>query len=258
MYPAGRFVAYKVDLTSHPPPVPPYVRHPVRARSAGRPPGAAERGRLLRAAQVSHPNVVQVLDFADHPLAYAVLELVDGCSLADRIAETGGLPAATAIGVVAQAAAGLAAARAEGLLHGDVRPEHVLLSRDGAVKLAGFGPGPPPGRPAAGYAAPELAADPGRAGWRADQYALGATFYHAVTGRPPPGRATGRTPPSHLVAPHLAQPEVSAVVLRMLADRPADRYPSYEALIDALYALPRRRPAGGAVTLCDDPPPPAG
>jgi eukaryotic-like serine/threonine-protein kinase len=150
------------------------------------------------AARLTHPHVTQTYDYGEAhldggpPVAYLVMELVQGQNLADRLA-AGPLPWVAAAGVSAQVAAALAAAHRQGVVHRDIKPGNVMLTATGA-KVLDFGiaalPGTLPdadggrlfGTPA--YAAPERLdrAAPDPAG---DVYSLGALMYEALTARTP-------------------------------------------------------------------------
>jgi serine/threonine protein kinase/CheY-like chemotaxis protein len=214
--------------------------------------------RLL--AQLNHPNVVRVWDFEDHPRhPYLVLDLIEGLSLAELIQQCGRLQLDRAADIILQAAEGLAAALAIGVIHRDVKPANILLTRTGTAKLADFGlavvsnkgllaqgegkpaSSAPAGTPA--YMAPEQFYAPEAVDHRSDIYSLGATFYHAVTGRVPfEGRtvrevlrkqAQDAFVPPHEIVPGLP-PAVAHVLRRMMAKLQADRYQSYEELIAGL------------------------
>ena len=95
-------------------------------------------------AKIDHPCVVDVYDQGEHggpgdPVVYLVMELVVGGTLRDVLAERGSLPAPEALAVLEPVLSALAAAHAQGLTHRDVKPENVLISRTGAVKVADFG-----------------------------------------------------------------------------------------------------------------------
>ena len=168
-----------------------------------RDPALAERfdreARLL--ASVSHPSIAEVFDVEPgDPEAsrepFYVMELCDGGSLADRIARSGALPPGELVPLILAVAAGLGELHRVGLIHRDVKPANILFT-GGRPKLADFGlvrshgraefptltdAGTAIGTPA--YMAPELVAG-GRPGTASDVYALGATTYHALTGRAP-------------------------------------------------------------------------
>jgi serine/threonine protein kinase len=146
-------------------------------------------------AMLSHPHVVAVFDLVDEDdRHWLVMEYVEGDSLAALVRRHRSLsPDRTAV-IVAQAARGLAAAHEAGITHRDVKPSNILVRPDGVAKLGDFGiartsadptltqTGMVTGSP--GYLAPEVAA--GRPATPAsDLWSLGATVFHAVTGRPP-------------------------------------------------------------------------
>jgi serine/threonine protein kinase len=164
---------------------------------ASHPDGLARfRAEARHAGSLSHPNIAQVYDYCepDPPdPAYLVLELVDGPSLARQL-DGGPLSPARALDVIEQAASGLAAAHRSGLLHRDIKPGNLLLSRDGLVKITDFGiaraagsavhtrTGALAGTPA--YLAPErfggAPATPAT-----DLYALGVVAHECLTGQVP-------------------------------------------------------------------------
>jgi hypothetical protein len=219
-------------------------------------------------AQLSHPNIVRVLDFETAGVPFVVMEMVEGPSLADLIGQTGGLRVERAAAILLEAAAGLAAAWELNIVHRDIKPGNILLTRAGGVKVADLGlaftsgaakgdslSGSPVGTGA--YMAPEQARAAGAVDFRADVYALGATFYHAATGQLPfTGRnnremlllhATAPLVPPHEAAPGLVDPDASAVVARMMAKDPAERHGSYAELMGDLRGLAGRAPAPARV-----------
>lgn len=154
------------------------------------------RAEARHAASLSHPAVARVYDYCEADggsPSYLVMELVDGPSLAEVLAK-GPLDPARSMDIVAQTAAGLAAAHAAGLIHRDIKPANLLLSSTGQVKITDFGiahaAGTAPltrtgtlvGTPA--YLAPERVA--GASGTAAaDLYALGVVGYECLAGSPP-------------------------------------------------------------------------
>lgn len=155
----------------------------------------AEREARL-AAMVNHPHVVAVFDMIeDDHQQWLVMEYVEGRSLAQLIRDNGPLDPAFVASALAQVADALGAAHAAGVVHRDVKPSNILVTDAGVAKLTDFGiarssdddnqitkTGLVSGSPA--YLAPEVAS--GRpATSAADVWALGATLFHALAGRPP-------------------------------------------------------------------------
>ncbi|HEY0643484.1 MAG TPA: serine/threonine-protein kinase [Nocardioides sp.] len=160
--------------------------------------GDLERERAERearlAAALNHPNVVAVFDLVDEDDArWLVMEYVDGETLSERVRAAGPLPAADAARLLAQTADALVEAHEAGIVHRDVKPSNILIA-DGTAKLNDFGiarseddvsltqTGLVTGSPA--YLAPEVASG-ASATSASDVWSLGATLYHAVTGKPP-------------------------------------------------------------------------
>jgi len=168
-----------------------------------RPAYAADEAGLTRfraearyAGALSHPNIAHIYDYwsGDPPgQPYLVMELVDGPSLAGLLAD-GPLSAERTLEIIGQAAGGLAAAHAAGLVHRDIKPGNLLVSRTGQIKIADFGiayavgsapvtrTGEVIGTPA--YLSPEQAV--GRSATPAsDLYALGIVAYECLAGEAP-------------------------------------------------------------------------
>ena len=147
------------------------------------------------AARLNHPHVVAVFDLVrDDGENWLVMEYVEGQTLAERIGATGPMTPAEAAPILAQAAEALSAAHEAGVVHRDVKPSNILVSDDGHVKLSDFGiaraeadasltaTGLVTGSPA--YIAPEVASGRTASG-ASDVWSLGATAFHALSGRPP-------------------------------------------------------------------------
>jgi serine/threonine protein kinase len=147
------------------------------------------------AAQLSHPNIVQVFDVGeDNGRPFIVMECVEGATLADEMKERGKLEPAEVVDLALQICGGLEHAHAAGLVHRDIKPQNLLLRADGTVKIADFGIA----RAAettrltqigsvlgtAAYLSPEqaLGEDVTAA---ADIYSLGCVLYELLTGRTP-------------------------------------------------------------------------
>lgn len=207
-----------------------------------------EEARL--AAGVDHPNVVRVLhvDADDEAL---VAEWVEGTDLRALLDGSGPLPPALAAFVVREAARGLAAVHAAGILHRDVSAANVLVGHDGAVKLTDFGLAslaPKPGDEVRGTLstlAPEVVL--GDAPTPAsDLFSLGAVLAHALTGRPPFEGATTSAlldavlhadPAAALAADPRVPASVAAVASVLLARDPAARPASAAEAADRLTAV---------------------
>jgi uncharacterized protein (TIGR03067 family) len=226
-------------------------------------PGAADRflREVRAAARLHHPNIVTAFD-AEQAGGSCLLamEYVPGETLADRVA-AGPVPVGEACRAARDAARGLAAAHAAGLVHRDVKPANLIRAADGAVKVLDFGlagvaadataAAGGDGLTGAGmvfgtpdYIAPEQAADPHAADARADVYGLGCTLYHLLAGRPPvPGGPVAAKLDAHRTrtpdpVPGLP-PGLAAVLAKMTAKRPEDRYQSAAAAADALEPFTR-------------------
>ncbi|MBO3748491.1 protein kinase [Streptosporangiaceae bacterium NEAU-GS5] len=208
-----------------------------------------------------HPNVADVYDagMLSDGRPYMVLELCPGGSLADRQRKERTLPPGEVRDIGVKIADALAAAHAAGVLHRDVKPANILINSYGMVALSDFGLATMPGGgPAQGgevsvtresltpaYAPPEAfdLSEPTAAG---DVYALAATLYALLSGRPPRFPEGGVVHIAAIMALHRqpipdipgVPPALTEVLRRAMATDPAARTPSAAALRDALAALP--------------------
>jgi len=191
------------------------------------------------AARLSHPNVVRIYDVGvdEDERPFIAMEFVDGETLAELLARRGPLPPEEVARLGVQACRALAAAHEAGLVHRDVKPQNLILNRDGVLKLSDFGvafglegtrltvAGTVLGT--AAYLAPEQARGE-EVTAAADVYGLGAVLYELLTGRPP------RTPMTlaelalteTIPAPRDAPPALASIVMRCLAAEPDARPPS--------------------------------
>ena len=145
------------------------------------------------AARLSHPNIVNVYDVIDEgKLHYIVMELIEGVTLKTYITRKGRLEIKESIGIASQVASGIAAAHEQHIIHRDIKPQNMIVSRDGKVKVADFGIArgvstQTMNSAAMGsvhYISPEQARG-GYSDERSDIYSLGITMYEMVTGRLP-------------------------------------------------------------------------
>lgn len=202
-----------------------------------------------RAAQVSHPNIATVLDVnAQAAQPYMIMEYVDGVALS-RLAP---LPIADAVEAIRQGADALGFLHRNNLVHGDVKPDNLLVRQDGRVKLVDFGIARPigtaegatiMGSPA--YVAPErLQGAP--LSPTADVYGLGAALFEALAGRPPFIGPTAQAVASQSLSaeppalPRL-RPEiplaVEGIVARAMAKDPLRRFKDMDQFGVALAGL---------------------
>jgi eukaryotic-like serine/threonine-protein kinase len=211
-------------------------------------------------ARVTHANIVQVYAVGEQDgLHYMALEYVDGRNLREYLAKRGSPELPLALTIMRQVAAALQRASEHGLAHRDIKPENILVTRKAEVKVADFGlsrafAGETPaanltqsgitlGTPL--YMSPEqVQGKP--ADHRSDLYSLGVTSYHLLAGEPPFKGATSfevavqhvqkGPPPLAAVRPDLPA-ELVAMVHKLMAKRPEDRYQSAKDVIRDLATI---------------------
>ncbi|MBL8795553.1 MAG: protein kinase [Planctomycetia bacterium] len=224
------------------------------------------RREIQASAQLSHPNIVMAYD-ADQveDAHFLTMEYVEGMDLGRLVKQRGPLPVAESCEYVRQAATGLAHAHERNLVHRDVKPSNLLLARPGPgsngvgqVKLLDLGlarvrhegdeatsgltqMGEVIGTP--DYIAPEQARNARQADIRSDLYSLGCTFYFLLTARPPFGGETGteklikhcfeEATPIEQLRPDVP-PRVAAIIRKLMAKDPAQRYQTPAKLVQAL------------------------
>jgi eukaryotic-like serine/threonine-protein kinase len=206
------------------------------------------------AAKLSYPNIVSVYDVGREGDTYfIVMELVDGTTLAEMIESDGRLPEAVAVDYADQVCRGLAYAHRQGILHRDVKPANILITKDDVVKLSDFGiaravttqtmtmtsPGMVMG--SVYYLSPEQAQGH-ELRETSDLYSLGIVLYQILTGKLP---YTGESPVT-VALKHVSSPipEISAedgvapalvaIVRKLLQKAPEDRYQSATEVAAAL------------------------
>lgn len=207
------------------------------------------------AARLSHPNIVNIYDVVDEGnLHYIVMELIEGITLKNYISKKGCLDVKEAIGVAMQVAQGIAAAHEQGIIHRDIKPQNIIIARDGKVKVADFGiaraaSSQTLSATAVGsvhYISPEQARG-GYSDVRSDIYSLGITMYEMVAGRVPfQGDNTVTVALAHLETP-ITPPSyynedipigLENIILKSTEKKPEYRYGSMVELIaDLRHAL---------------------
>lgn len=209
------------------------------------------------AARLEHDNIVKVFDFGEiDGHLYLALEYVDGVDAQDLVLKRGVVPVRRSIEIIRQVAAALQHACERNIVHRDIKPSNLMIRRDGMVKLADMGLARAIDETAetsitrdgmtvgtVDYMAPEQARDSKQADIRSDIYSLGCTWYFLLTGSPPfpEGSVTSKLQ-AHANQP-LPDPRqkndrvpeaLAAVIQRMTAKRPIDRYQTPAELIEDL------------------------
>jgi serine/threonine-protein kinase len=221
------------------------------------------RREATSAAKLNHKNVVAVYDWGSHEdTFYMGMEYIDGQSLAELLVASPKLPVETALAITSEAAAGLGFAHANGMVHRDVKPGNIMLTKSGEVKVADFGiaraldggegltqTGNVMGT--AAYFSPEQARGES-VDRRSDMYSLGVVLFEMVTGqRPFTGSSpvsvaykhVGEAPPLPTTIDTSLPPAIDTVLDHLLAKDPDDRY----ADADELRAELQRISAGQAL-----------
>ncbi|HEX6941543.1 MAG TPA: protein kinase [Gemmatimonadaceae bacterium] len=218
------------------------------------------RREIQLAARLQHPHVVPVLSAnASGDLLWYVMPFIEGESLRAKLAREGELPVGEAVRLLREVTDALAYAHERGVVHRDIKPDNVMVSRGhalvtdfGVAKAVSESTGTASGLTSLGvalgtpaYMAPEQAAADPHVDHRADLYALGAVAYEMLAGRPP---FTGASPQSLLMA-HVTQtpdpvsvhrpsipPALASTIMRCLEKRAADRWQSAAEIIPQLDA----------------------
>ncbi len=206
-------------------------------------------------AQLQHENLVRIYDEGEsNGKCYLVMEYIEGKNIGAIIAENGPIPPATAAGLARQVALGLEHAQRKGLIHRDVNPYNILVTREGVAKLTDLGLAIDQSEEAQvtrdgatvgtfDYVSPEQARHSHSVDTRSDIYSLGCTLYHMLTGQVPfpspslPEKLFGHqaiepTPITSIVPG--VPTGLEAVVQKMMRKSPDDRYPTPLDVADAL------------------------
>jgi eukaryotic-like serine/threonine-protein kinase len=209
-------------------------------------------------AKLNHANIVHVYTVGCiDQVNYIAMEYVQGTNLRDYILKKGALDLALGLSIMRQTGAAIAAAGEVGLIHRDVKPENILVTRKGKVKVADFGlcrdqesgdahvtqSGITMGTPL--YISPEQAQGHS-IDHRSDLYSMGVTFYHMLAGVPPFRADTAlalalkhvrEKPRSMLIHRPDLPPEVDRLVLKLMEKNPDDRYQSAAQMLADLVKI---------------------
>ena len=200
------------------------------------------------AAGLSHPNIVNVFDVGEeNGFYYIVMELVEGITLKEYIQQNGRLPYQTALDFIMQITAGIEVAHEHHTIHRDIKPQNIIVSKNGTLKVTDFGIAKAAtsntiASSAMGsvhYISPEQARG-GYSDERSDIYSLGITFYEMLTGRVPFEGENNVTVAlmhiqSELIPPREYYPDIPVglekIVLKATQKKPERRYLTTNAML---------------------------
>lgn len=206
------------------------------------------------AAGLSHPNIVNVFDVGEeNGFYYIVMELVEGITLKEYIQQNGRLPYQTALDFIMQIAAGIEVAHEHHTIHRDIKPQNIIVSRNGTLKVTDFGIAKAAtsntiASSAMGsvhYISPEQARG-GYSDERSDIYSLGITLYEMLTGRVPFEGENNVTVAlmhiqSEMIPPREYYPDIpiglERIVLKATQKKPERRYLTTNAMLADLRKI---------------------
>ena len=206
------------------------------------------------ARQLSSDHIVRILNYgADRDVHYLVMEMIAGRDLSMMLRERGSLPWQESLQIVAQVALALDAANAHGIVHRDIKPQNIMITSDGVVKVLDFGIARARALPSLTqtgfvgspyYISPEQAMGE-EVDVRSDIYSLGVALYEMLSGKLPFDASS----PWSIISQHIAQepprlsleqsglpPRIEALTNRMLAKDPGDRFHTPSQLLQAIEA----------------------
>jgi hypothetical protein len=207
------------------------------------------------AGGLTHPNIVQVIDVgSDRGIYFFSMEYMDNGSVGDVVAKEGPVPWQRALEMMTDAAKGLIFAEKKGIIHRDIKPDNLMLTSEGAVKIGDLGLAKKTtdvaGEGGQIFGTPHFIAPEQAQGKpidnRADLYALGATFYRVLTGKTP---FTGENVKEILLKQIQEEPkpvqdlvkdlpdEIAAVLAKLMKKKPDDRYRSAQGLAEDLERI---------------------
>lgn len=231
-------------------------------------PGSAQDSSLIlrfrnearACAQLSHDNIARVFYAGSHEgLYFIAYEFASGRTIRDLIVERGRLTTAETVNYAIQVTLALNHIAAAGIVHRDIKPSNIMLTESGRVKVVDLGLARRDTTDSIGditvagttlgtfdYIAPEQARDPRNADVRSDIYSLGCTMYHMLTGQPPYPDGTalqklldhqGKSPPDPRSINSKVPPELAAIMKKMMANSPEQRYQAAGQLLNDLIRM---------------------
>jgi serine/threonine protein kinase len=228
------------------------------------------------AAALDHPNIVKLFDVSQGAgTHFLVLEYVAGKNLQQLVTAHGPLPYQKVVPFLMQTARGLQHAHEKGFVHRDIKPDNIVLSKDGVIKILDMGlarsleaeqdnvtkqMNPNAIYGSVDYVSPEQSIG-GKVDARSDLYSLGATAFALITGRAPYQGTSAQVLVSHQmeVVPDMSRvragvpPELSAIITKLMSKKPEHRYQSASEVIDAL--MPWMPVEGSGVSALSQGPP---
>lgn len=221
------------------------------------------RNEAQSAAKLDHPLIARVFEVGnDGSWYYIVFEYIDGRNIRDIVSQNGPLSLDDAVYYTCQVAEAIGHAARRGIVHRDVKPSNVVVTEESAIKLVDMGLARSESfetsedMTASGvtlgtfdYISPEQAHDPRLADMRSDLYSLGCTFFYMLTGGPPyPGGTMLQKLLNHgnAAIPDIrerrddASDDLAAILRKLLAKQPGQRYQNSQGLIADLQELARR------------------
>lgn len=220
-------------------------------------------------AKLDHPNAVRVYAVdQDHGLYYVAMEYVDGQSMQKWLSQLGKLSVGDALHVILRSAEALREAHSRNMVHRDIKPDNIMLTAKGQVKVADFGlakaldeeemsmtaSGTGLGTPY--YMAPEQARNAKHVDGRSDIYALGVTLYHFLTGKLPfeggsayeiiTAKEQGKSVPARKLNPEVTE-RLDLILEKMIAPKPDHRFQNLDEVIQQLGGLGLASPSLGFI-----------
>ncbi|MBC7965240.1 MAG: serine/threonine protein kinase [Fuerstia sp.] len=218
------------------------------------------RNEARACGQLNHDNIARVYYAGSQDgLYFIAYEFASGRTIRDLIVESGRLSPADTINYAIQVTLALNHTAAAGIVHRDIKPSNIMLTTSGRVKVVDLGLARRDTTDSIGditvagttlgtfdYIAPEQARDPRNADGRSDIYSLGCTMYHMLTGRPPYPEGTalqklldhqGKSPPDPRTLNSSVPEEIAAIMRKMMANNPDDRYQAPGLLLNDLIQM---------------------